>query len=611
MCGIVGYIGKKNVVDIVHQGLQRLEYRGYDSAGISVLNNGNIWVEKAPGKLVNLEETLDNFPENSTLGIGHTRWATHGPPTQYNAHPHRVDKVAIVHNGIIENYNELKMELLSNGAQFTSETDTEVIAHLLSEELTSTQNVRTALLTVLKRLEGAYALGVITEMEPDALYVVKKNSPLVIGQGNGEENFFASDATAFHGETNEVIFMEDGQCAKITSSDIEVFDFEGNHIPHTTTKLNWAPGTTGKKGYRHYMLKEIHEQPVVLAETINRFVDFNSNQLCGKELALDTIDFSKVDYINIIACGTAYYAGCVAKYFMEPLLGKPVNVELASEFRYREPFLSERTLVISISQSGETADTLACVKYAESKNSPRLSICNTEHSAIPRASDAFIFMNAGQEVGVASTKAFTSQILCLYLWSLGVAQQIGNLSDDELKSILDEVKTLPLHLNTVVNQGESIEKMSRKHYENSDFLYLGRGMAYPIALEGALKLKEISYIHAEGYGAGELKHGPIALVDKHIPIVAIANNDHYYEKTISNVEEVIAREGRVIGIGHPEDTKLKGLSEDYIPCPAIKNQALQAIINTIPVQFLAYYIAVHRGTDVDQPRNLAKSVTVE
>ena len=610
MCGIVGYIGPENSVDILFSGLKKLEYRGYDSSGISVIKDGAIWVEKSQGKLKNLKERLTLLPDNSGIGIGHTRWATHGAPTTQNAHPHKAGDVVLIHNGIIENYYELKAELVKSGCSFKSETDSEVIAHLLSRQIDLGKSSKEAFTNVLGRLEGAYALGVLFKDEPETLYVAKSGSPLAIGLGEGE-NFFASDAAAFAMEVRNAVFLNDGQWATITRDEVICYNFQGERQSLEKTPLNWSRASVEKQGYRHFMLKEIHEQPTIIAETIKRLVNLSKLDLNATELGLDRLDLEKIDNIKIIACGTAYLSGAVGQYFLEPLLKIPVTIEQASEFRYRKPYLTEKTLVISISQSGETADTLASVKHAIEHKCQTLSICNTMQSAIPRASDCLLYMDAGQEIGVASTKAFTSQILCLYLWGLGVAAKQNKISKEEISANLTELKKLPQYLDEAINQKTAIEQITREYYEKNNILFVGRGLSYPIALEGALKLKEISYIHAEGYSAGELKHGPIALIDRHMPVVAVIPKDRYYEKTLSNIEEIIAREGQVVAIGHKNDTRLQELCHGFIACPKVDHEVFQAIVSTIPVQLFAYYAAVHRGTDVDQPRNLAKSVTVE
>lgn len=610
MCGIVGYIGPKNTVDILYSGLKRLEYRGYDSAGISVIKDDSIWVEKSRGKLNNLRERLTLLPTGSKIGIGHTRWATHGAPTTKNAHPHQAGDVVLIHNGIIENFYELKSGLIKEGACFESETDSEVIAQLLSMELSRTQNTSEAFQTVLKRLEGAFAIGVLFRKYPDVLYVAKSGSPLAVGIGHGE-NFFASDASAFALEAESAIFLNDGEWATITKDEVQCYNFEGESIPQQRSPLNWCQASVEKQGYKHFMLKEIHEQPMVISETIKRMINFSDLTLNDHELGFNKLDIDSIQSIKIVACGTAYLSGVVGQYFLEPLLNLPVTVEQASEFRYRKPYLNQNTLIISISQSGETADTLASVKHAMTQNCQTLSICNTLHSAIPRASTSTLYMNAGQEIGVASTKAFTSQIICLYLWGHRLATTLGRLTKEESDHILLDLKKIPQYLDVAISQKHAIEQLTKSYYEKNHFLYIGRGPSYPIALEGALKLKEISYIHAEGYSAGELKHGPIALIDRHMPVIAVIPKDHYYEKTLSNIEEILAREGQVIAICEQNDTRVKNLCTGFVTCPKMSHEVFQAIVNTIPVQLFAYYMAVHRGTDVDQPRNLAKSVTVE
>ena len=610
MCGIVGYAGPKNAVELVFEGLKKLEYRGYDSAGIAAQKDGKIFLEKEKGKLVNLGTQIDNFPKDCQLALGHTRWATHGGPSKVNAHPHQSENVTLIHNGIIENYDVLRQELKKTGVNTISDTDTEVIAHVLSQEFAKDKSGKDALLRAIKRFEGAYALGIMFSNEPDTIFLAKEGSPLVVGVGQGE-NFFGSDITTFAETANQAIFLNDGECASITKDTVELWDFSGATIKAQTTTINWTPGSAEKHGYRHYMLKEIHEQPSVISRSITNFV--KDDQLNLEKLSLDDLDLSKIQDINIVACGTAYIAGLLGKYFIEPLTGLPVNVDLASEFRYRKPhMLNEgRTLVMAVSQSGETADTLASIKHAKDNGCQIFSVCNVEYSSIDRESDGTLLMDAGPEIGVASTKAFTSQILCLYLWANGFAKKLGRLEKTQEQELISELKSLPVHVDLAMNSEDKVKGLVNNYYEYPNFLYVGRGPSYPIALEGALKLKEISYIHAEGYASGELKHGPIALVDRHMPIVAISPQDEYYDKGISNIEEIRAREGVVIGIGNDKDEKLANVCNDLIPCPQVKDPAFQAILSSIPVQFLAYHIAVKRGTDVDQPRNLAKSVTVE
>ena len=611
MCGIVGYAGPKNPIEVVYNGLKKLEYRGYDSAGIAAIQGNSIYVEKEKGKLIELEPHLSKLPPSSTLAMGHTRWATHGGPSKVNAHPHQSDDVTVVHNGIIENYNVLRQKLIEQGFTFHSETDTEVVAHLISLEYKKDRNAKEALLRAAQQLKGAYALGVIFAGNADSIFLAKQGSPLVIGLGK-DENYFGSDVTTFAETAGIAIFLKDGEFASISKSDYCVWGEKGQEIKPTLSTISWTPGSTEKNGYRHYMLKEIHEQPSVVSRSIGLFIKD------GKDLNLDALGINKLDIdpirsIQIVACGTAYIAGLTAKYFLEPLTGLPVNVELASEFRYRDPHMlgDKQTLVMAVSQSGETADTLASLTHAKEAGCQIASVCNVEYSSIDRISDSTLLMNAGPEIGVASTKAFTSQILCLYLWANGFAKKTGRLSQDKIESLIQELHELPVKIDTAMNAEDQVKDIVNEFYEFPNFLYVGRGPSYPIALEGALKLKEISYIHAEGYASGELKHGPIALVDRHMPIVAITPQDRYHDKSISNLEEIKAREGIIIGIGDEHDQKLSDVCSSVIPCPQVNDSAFQAILSSIPIQFLAYHIAVKRGTDVDQPRNLAKSVTVE
>jgi glucosamine--fructose-6-phosphate aminotransferase (isomerizing) len=615
MCGIIGYVGQKPCVNFIYDGLQRLEYRGYDSAGIAVLSKNKkqheeVILVKSEGKLTKLQPKLAELPAESTIGIGHTRWATHGSPTTENAHPHALKDLAIIHNGIIENYRELKEELLAQGVKFESQTDSEVVLHLLDRAIRESGDIKNAIVKTLTRLRGAYAVTIMSAKEPDALYVVKQGSPVVIGLGDSE-NYLASDALALIAHTPRVIFLTDGQFAKLTSNNAQLWDFEGKTLELPVTTLNWSATSIEKAGYRHFMLKEIHEQQHMIAKTIDRLVDRKTMTIKSEEMGLSALNLADIKSINIVACGSAYHAGLMGKYFFEPLLNIPVHVELASEFRYRAPYLDPSSLTIAVSQSGETLDTLESVKYAASKNSKILSVCNVRFSSIPRASHATFYMEAGPEIGVASTKAFTSQILCLYLLGLEIASKTKKLSESELKVHLTELQLLPPKVEQAVGCEKDIEEIANRFYEVSHCLFIGRGESYPIAMEGALKLKEISYIHAESYAGGELKHGPIALIDRHMPIVAIAPNDKYLEKMISNVEEIRAREGQMIVVGDPKNQHLKKLSQEFIPVPESKISAQQAILTTIPLQLLSYYMAVKRGTDVDQPRNLAKSVTVE
>lgn len=610
MCGVIGYIGHRPCVDIVFNGLKRLEYRGYDSAGIAVLHDGVLNVAKAEGKLKELEPLLPTLSRKATSGIGHTRWATHGEPSTRNAHPHVIEKLGIIHNGIIENYKDLKNGLQAGGAHLQSDTDTEVILHVLAEELKQTAQPKDALLSLTKKLKGAYSLGILIPDFPDELYLVKQGSPLVIGLGK-DENFFGSDAAALVEHTQKAIFLEDGELARLTAKDVTIWDFSGKLVKREPAVLHWSAESVEKRGFAHYMLKEIHEQPSVMANTVNRFFDRENGSINHQALQIEKLDLKNIDNIQIVACGTAFISGMIGRYAIESIAKIPVNTELASEFRYRDPVLNERSLVIAVSQSGETMDTLESLKYAKSKGCQTFSICNVHHSSIPRESHAVLYMDAGPEIGVASTKAFTSMVLCQYFLALALAEKRGINIEPEKKQALEALRTLPSHIDTILAAAKKIEHVADKYYESSNFLYIGRGEHFPVSLEGALKLKEISYIHAEAYASGELKHGPIALIDRNMPVLVLAPKDKYYDKSVSNVEQVRARNGRIIAVGADGDQQLTKLSDDFITCPQLKVPALQAILSTVPLQLFSYYMALKRGTDVDQPRNLAKSVTVE
>ncbi|SMF39444.1 glutamine--fructose-6-phosphate transaminase (isomerizing) [Pseudobacteriovorax antillogorgiicola] len=611
MCGIVGYIGDRPVVDTLVAGLKKLEYRGYDSSGIAVTNeHGSVSTVKEAGKLVNLIAQLPNLPTTCKSGIGHTRWATHGRPDRGNAHPHTAEGITLVHNGIIENFDDLKNVLLEEGFEFNSETDSEVVAKLLSSYLRSGVEPDVAIKMALDKLDGAYALGVIFHSRPENLYVAKKGSPLAIGKGNGEI-FFGSDISSFGEFCQSAYFLKDNEWARLSVEGISLFKSSGEAAPLDLKEISWEPGIVDKGEFPHFMLKEIHEQPDVIRRAIQGYTSDNSLDL--KKLGIERLEVSKLEQIHIVACGTAYIAGLVCRSFIERTLQIPVNVEIASEFRYREPFLlgDRKTLVIVISQSGETADTLASLKYAAGHECQTLSICNVPFSSIVRHSQSSILMTAGPEIGVASTKAFIGQILCLYLWSLAAGKEKGFTSIVEIDEALAELKQLPNQVAKVLETKSDIEKIAAKYNGYKSFLFVGRGSSYPIAIEGALKLKEISYIHAEAYAAGELKHGPIALVDKDMPVLAIAPNDRYQEKTVSNILEIRARNGIIIGLGDSENKHLASVCDDLMSGPSSSNEVFQALLSTIPLQLFSYYVACQRGEDVDQPRNLAKSVTVE
>jgi glucosamine--fructose-6-phosphate aminotransferase (isomerizing) len=610
MCGIVGYIGDRSCIEIIFKGLQRLEYRGYDSAGIAVSHGNEVSMVKSEGKLAKLEPSLSRLPQNASRGIGHTRWATHGVPDSINAHPHVDGAVALVHNGIIENYEELKSELQKEGVKFLSQTDTEVALQVFVKLYKKLKDPEKAVLALVKELKGAFSLGIMLADRPDELFVVKYGSPLVIGRGQGE-NFFASDAMALVGHTNKFCFLNDKEIARITPEDVQIWNFAGEKIPLQFTDVNISSASTEKQGFRHYMLKEIHEQPRVMSQMVKRFVDMENRTLNTAAMGLDKIDLSRVTNIHMVACGTAYYSAVLGRYMIEPTARLPVNVELASEFRYRDPWLNKDSLVIAVSQSGETADTLACVKHAREVGAQVFSVCNVPMSSIPRESHSTLYMEAGPEIGVASTKAFTGMLLAHYFVGLALGVRRGLVSAADLKQHLNDLRNLPALVEHAVDTKAEVEKVCSRYYESTNFIFMGRGTSFPIALEGALKLKEISYIHAEGYAGGELKHGPIALIDRHMPVVAIAPRDSQYEKMVSNIEEVKARQGKIIAVGAADDEKLRRIGHDFLACPEIANPALQAIISIVPLQLLSYYIAVMRGTDVDQPRNLAKSVTVE
>lgn len=611
MCGVMGYVGTKPCAEFIFEGLKKLEYRGYDSTGIATYAKGvGLSVIKSEGKLDKLEPMLSELPSNSIAGMGHTRWATHGIPSTANAHPHAHEGLAIIHNGILENYKEFKESLKKEGAQFLSQTDSEVFVHVLNKELKSSPNLKSSLLKLLPRFHGAFAVGILSEKEPDAIYLVKQGSPVVIGIGEGE-NYFASDAVALGSKTNRFLFLEDGEFARISKDKVEVWQFDGKEIHREPVRLEWTQSQVEKQGHRHYMLKEIYEQPAVISNIIEKFCDPVRREISFLKHDVSKIDFSKFDRIEITGCGTAFYAGLIGKYILEPLLKIPVNVELASEFRYRNPYINDRTLFIAVTQSGETMDTLACVKLAKSKGAQVLSICNVRFSSIARESHSVIYMEAGTEIGVASTKAFTAMVLNFYFFAIACAKERKLIDKTAMEKAVDCALKVPTLADQALSREKHIASLARKYFEVTSTLFIGRGTSYPLALEGALKLKEISYIHAEGYAGGELKHGPIALIDQKMTVVSVVPHDVHREKMLSNIEEVRARGGVVIGIGGPDDESYKAVCADYIPCPQVEDEGLQVLLSVIPLQLFAYNVAVLRGTDVDQPRNLAKSVTVE
>jgi glucosamine--fructose-6-phosphate aminotransferase (isomerizing) len=618
VCGIVGYIGPKRVVPLILDGLKHLEYRGYDSAGIAVVGrNGKLEIRRASGKLHNLEEALRNTPLDGVYGMGHTRWATHGRPTEENAHPHRdcTGEVVVVHNGIIENYLELKQQLAREGHKFITETDTEVIAHLVEKYLTSGP-LEDAVLKTVKQLSGVYALVVISTRDPNKIVAVRMGPPAVVGLGQ-DEYFVASDIPALLAHTRDVVFLGDGDVAVITPQGVRLIDFDGRRIERPIQHISWDPIMAEKGGYKHYMQKEIFEQPRAVRDTLLGRISLDTGKVFLDQMEITEKEFQQFRQIKIIACGTSWHAGQAGKFMIERLAHVPVEVDYGSEFRYRDPILDDKTLVIAISQSGETADTLAAVREARQKGARILGICNVVGSMLTRESNGTIYTHAGPEIGVASTKAFTGQLTAMILIALYLGQVRGTLPEEKARALMQELSRIPHKMEWILQRDAEYEELARQFFRHTDFLYLGRGIHYPIALEGALKLKEISYIHAEGYPAGEMKHGPNALIDENLPVVVIATRDENdpssmtrYEKSVSNIQEVKARDGIVISIVTEGDRVAREASDHILEIPPAP-ELLAPILEIVPLQLLAYHIAVRRGCDVDQPRNLAKSVTVE
>ena len=620
MCGIVGYVGNKQVVPLIIDGLRKLEYRGYDSAGIAVVNEGHhLEIRRAEGKLRNLEETIRLSPIDGTYGIGHTRWATHGRPTEENAHPHRdcTGRVVVVHNGIIENYLQLKERLRKSDHRFVTETDTEIIAHSIEEHLKHDKSFEEAVRSTVAELRGIFALSIINADEPDTIIAVRQGPPVVIGLGD-REFFVASDIPPILQHTRDVFFLGDGEIAIITKDAVRVTDFEGNSVQPSIQRITWDPIMAEKGGFKHFMLKEIYEQPRSVRDTVQGRISLDTGHVFLDEMSnITEADFKRFTSIKIAACGTSWHAGLAGKYMIEQIARIPVDVDYASEFRYRNPVMDEDSLLLVISQSGETADTIAALREAKELGSRVLSICNVQGSMIVREADGTILTHAGPEIGVASTKAFTGQMIALYLLGLYLGQLRGTLSEEEAKFHAQELAELPVKLEHLLNESDGIEELAKEFFRSTDFLYLGRGINFPVALEGALKLKEISYIHAEGYPAGEMKHGPNALIDERLPVLFINTREEgnraselRYEKTHSNIVEVKAREGIVISVLTEGDSMSSMVSDHVIEIPKASD-LLSPILSIIPLQLLAYHIAVRRGCDVDQPRNLAKSVTVE
>jgi glucosamine--fructose-6-phosphate aminotransferase (isomerizing) len=609
MCGIVGYIGEQQATPIILEGLKKLEYRGYDSAGIATLESGTSGIRRSEGKLVNLENLLREQPLSGIIGIGHTRWATHGRPSEINAHPHKAGSIIVVHNGIIENYLQLKEELKLAGHTFKSETDTEIIAHLVEEKLKTAAGVEQAARQAMAELRGAYAVCILNEKEPGTMIAAKLGSPMVVGLGLGEF-FVASDIPAILAHTREMVFMEDGEMAVFHGGAAAFSTITGTPLDKASRHIDWSPMMAEKGGYKHFMLKEIHEQPRAVRDTIaGRLLEGEGDVYLG-DLAFSDRQLASVKRMVIVACGTSWHAALVGKFYVEGYCRIPVEVDIASEFRYRNPVIDDNTLVMVISQSGETADTLAALREAKSRGAMVMAICNVVDSSIAREAGNVVYTHAGPEIGVASTKAFVTQLTALYLFTIRLGRANCSLDAASGQRMIVALKKVPTLLEEALKLNSVTEKIAKKYMNARDFLYLGRGKNFPIALEGALKLKEISYIHAEGYPAGEMKHGPIALIDEDVPVVMLVPKNSAYEKTVSNMEEVIARSGRVIALCSEGDEEICGRAEDVISIPSL-DEDLDPLLLSVPLQLLAYHIAVLKGTDVDQPRNLAKSVTVE
>lgn len=611
MCGIVGYIGFRDALPIILSGLEKLEYRGYDSAGVALYENGKVNVTRAVGKLSELKRLFLDRPATTkaTTGVGHTRWATHGRPTENNAHPHTAGRVSLIHNGIVENYIELRAELIKTGSKFSSETDTEIIAHLLNRHLEQGKKGIAALRAVCAEMRGSYAFIAFDAQNPGELLIAKNASPIVIGQSEGEV-FVASDIPAILNHTRDVTILHDGDIAALSVNSL-VIEHNGKPVKRDIQHITWDPVTAQKGGYKHYMLKEIHEQPQVLADTFRTRIDRTTGLVNLAELGFSTEEVKNINRIIAVSCGTAWHASLVGKFYFEKIARIPCEVDYASEFRYRNPVLDKKTLALAVSQSGETADTLSAIELA-GKHAQTAAVCNVLGSSITRKVNRVLFTHAGPEISVGSTKAFTTQLVALYLMAVDFGYRRGSISEQQAQKLVEDLITLPTAVKQTMDCESTVEAIAKKFSTAKNFLYIGRGECYPVALEGALKLKELSYIHAEGYPAGEMKHGPIALIDEDMPVVVVLQkSDHLFEKTISNLREVESREGRIIALtdvpNHPE---LKALAEDIIEVPTL-SEYLAPVVLTVPLQMLAYYVAVHNGTDVDQPRNLAKSVTVE
>jgi glucosamine--fructose-6-phosphate aminotransferase (isomerizing) len=619
MCGIIGYIGPKPVVPVLIDGLRRLEYRGYDSAGVAVVRQGTIHLRRSAGKLSRLEEAILADPIDGEYGVGHTRWATHGRPTEENAHPHRdcTGRIVVVHNGIIENYLELKHALVRLGHKFVTETDTEIVAHLVEQELktggAAGGGLEGATRRALAQMRGMFALVLLSSDEPQKIVTVRNGPPLVVGIGDGEY-FVASDIPAILAHTRDVVFLADEEMAVLTKDGVTFTTFAGTKLDRRPQRVLWDPIQAEKAGFKHFMLKEIFEQPQSVRDTVLGRVSLDTGRVFLEEMTVSEADLAAVENVSIIACGTSWHAGLIGKYLIEGLAHLPVEVDYGSEYRYRNPIVGKKTLAVVITQSGETADSLAALREAKAKGARSIAICNVVGSMATRESDGTVYTHAGPEIGVASTKAFTSQLVALHLLALHLAQVRGAMTPDQSRDEIDGLLQLPTLIEQTLRVSALVDEIARRFYNRHDFLFLGRGINYPIALEGALKLKEISYIHAEGYPAGEMKHGPIALIDEQMPVVALAPRDHVFEKMLSNIQEVKARGGSIIALTTGRDELVEALldteHDSIISLPETRPR-LSPVVLVLPLQLLAYHIAVRRGCDVDQPRNLAKSVTVE
>jgi glutamine---fructose-6-phosphate transaminase (isomerizing) len=609
MCGIVGYVGHREAEGVLIGGLRKLEYRGYDSSGLAILDGADIEVRRAVGKLDNLQGLLSGKPMVGGTGIGHTRWATHGRVSERNAHPHRAGDIVVIHNGIIENFLELRAELTAAGCTLHSDTDTEVIGHLIEAERSKGSSLAESTRAAIARLRGSFAIVALSSKDPGRLVAAKNATPVVVGVGEGE-NLVASDIPALLDYTREVLFLEDGEMVEITADSVDITTFDGKQVDRTPRRITWDAVTAQKGGYKHFLLKEIHEQPVAVVDTLRGRLCQDTQTVNLGELDVLEKELASIDRLTVVACGTAWHAGLIGRYAIERLARMPVDVDYGSEYRYRDPIADSRMLMIVVSQSGETADTLAAVEAAHERGAKVLAICNVVDSSIARKADFVLYTHAGPEISVASTKAFTTQLTALYLLAVWLGRRKGTLSAASEARYVQSLVELPLLMEAALKEEGALARIARQLASVSDVLYLGRGVNFPVALEGSLKLKEISYIHAEGYPSGEMKHGPIALIDEKMPVVVLVPKDEVYEKTLSNLMEVESRGGRILAVTDSPDADLQRIAEWVVEVPRTDSLFMPVLL-TIPLQLLAYHVAVERGTDVDQPRNLAKSVTVE